>query len=198
MTNIVLARVKNTARTRNNGAFANAVRMWPGEEAYLDLDELGIESLDGSASWELVPEGEEGRAVQPMPIAPIAPHASNPEAPQMLPSGARITGTGGHTLPGTGTGAVSVAPMAPEKAATLPEPEPLPERSLEANAADAEAGEPTLLDESIPTLRQELAKIDDVAEVRRLREQEVGGKSRTGALEALDDRIFQLEEKQEG
>lgn len=194
MANVVLARVKDTPRARAHGVFANSIRMWPGETAYLDLDELGITDLSKSKSWEAVSAEEAAASVQPMPIAPVAPHAPGAEAPQVLPSGSRITGTGSHILPGTGTDAVSLEPMSPDKAATLPEPE-APARRSGAGDEPAAAEEPGLLDSAIPHLRQELAKIDDLAEVRRLRDQEVAGKSRAGALEAIDDRIFQLEEK---
>jgi hypothetical protein len=193
MANLVLARVKNTPSARKHGVFANSVRMFPGETAWLDLDELGIKSLKDSRSWEEASADE--ATIQPMPIAPVAPHAPGATEPQVLPAGARIRGTGGHIIPGSGTDAVSLRPMAPEAAAELsaqlPEPEAQPSRSEGGEGT----GEPSLLDNSVPTLRQELAKIDDLGELRRLRDQEVGGKSRSGALEAIDDRILAVEEK---
>lgn len=49
------------------------------------------------------------------------------------------------------------------------------------------------LDGSVPQLTEYLATVYDVEELRRMREAEVGGKTRSTALDAIDVRIAELE-----
>ncbi len=60
---------------------------------------------------------------------------------------------------------------------------------LEAGAGDnSDAAEPGPLDASIDDLTKHLDGVSDVAEIDRLIASEKGGKSRKGALDALDAR----------
>lgn len=61
----------------------------------------------------------------------------------------------------------------------------------DANAGDGD-GEPGPLDQSIANLEAHLEGIDDADELRALREGEVAGKSRAGALAAIDARLEAL------
>lgn len=56
-----------------------------------------------------------------------------------------------------------------------------------------ESGEPGPLDGSIESLQEHVAGVDDVAEIDRLIAAETGGKSRKGALDALEARKAELE-----
>lgn len=59
--------------------------------------------------------------------------------------------------------------------------------------ASAEIGSADPLDGSVPQLTEYLETVGDVAELRAMREAEVGGKTRTTALAAIDVRIAELE-----
>lgn len=49
------------------------------------------------------------------------------------------------------------------------------------------------LDGSVPQLTEYLATVDDVRELQRMRKAEVGGKTRSTAIDAIDVRIAELE-----
>ncbi len=105
MANLVLARV-----TTPRGVYANGVLHLQGEQLYVDLDELGIESLDDAAG--LAP-GTEGDGIATAAIASFAPRAPGATAPQGLPSGTRISGTGRQIMPtGEGENASGIEPVA--------------------------------------------------------------------------------------
>lgn len=73
-------------------------------------------------------------------------------------------------------------------------PQSVAERAdAEGAIASAEIGSPDPLDGSVPELTDYLATVDDVAELRRLRAAEVGGKTRTTAIDAIDVRIAEIE-----
>lgn len=55
------------------------------------------------------------------------------------------------------------------------------------------AAEPGPLDQSIPKLTEYLATVEDVADIDQLIADETAGKSREGALAALNDRKAELE-----
>lgn len=63
----------------------------------------------------------------------------------------------------------------------------------EGSGEGGEANEPSILDSSIADLSGKLAEIDDPAEIDRLIEMETGGKSRRGALDALEARKAEIE-----
>jgi hypothetical protein len=81
MTKLVLARV-----TSKNGLFINSALHQPGELVRVDLDELGIDSLDKSKSLEEVKEGDE-QPVSTAAIASVAPRAPGADMPQGIPPG---------------------------------------------------------------------------------------------------------------
>jgi hypothetical protein len=56
----------------------------------------------------------------------------------------------------------------------------------------AEAAEPGPLDQSVEKLTAHIATIDDPAEIERLLEGEKAGKTRTGAIAALEARLAEL------
>lgn len=59
-------------------------------------------------------------------------------------------------------------------------------------AADGEASEPGPLDQSVEDLEKHVAGIDDVDEIQTLIDAETAGKSRKGALAALEARRDEL------
>lgn len=52
--------------------------------------------------------------------------------------------------------------------------------------------DPSILDQSIAKLKADLANIEDITELERLRVMEVGGNTRKGALRAIDERISEI------
>lgn len=84
--NMVLATV-----VARNGLFYDSVLHQPGESIWVDLDKLGIKSLDESRA--LVPADDQ-EAISTMAIASVAPRAPGATMPQGLPSGTVHSGTG--------------------------------------------------------------------------------------------------------
>lgn len=78
-------------------SFLNGVRLYPGELADVDLKEMGIKSLDEASNLEAVKAGDEG--VVQTPIAPVTAYAPGATAPQGIPAGSRISGTGRTLAP---------------------------------------------------------------------------------------------------
>lgn len=151
----------------------------------------------------------------PIEIAPIAPHAPNPTQPQAVPAhgpGAAAIVARGQTryVPAEGVESYEAAEAratqlrealaaAEAQAAALREAEAAgvtaePPTRRSSRSGDTGNAEPTVLDQSIPDLEASLADINDADELQRLREQEVGGKSRSGALSAIDARIAELDQ----
>lgn len=164
----------------------------------------------------------------PVQVAPVAPHAPNPTAPQAIPAqaagGVQLAGDREY-VPADGVESSEAAAArveslkaqlaaAEEAAAALAAadpgdlaPEP-PKRRDDAAAAAAAipvrvvkddnqdggngqgsgSQEPGPLDGSIEALTTHLETVSDAAEVDRLIAAEKGGKSRVGALAALDAR----------
>ena len=60
-------------------------------------------------------------------------------------------------------------------------------------AASTDASELGPLDQSVVKLKGHLEGMDDATELQKLRDQEVAGKSRQSALDAIDDRLKALE-----
>jgi hypothetical protein len=56
--------------------------------------------------------------------------------------------------------------------------------------------DPSMLDGSIASLKERLIDMDDLAALRLLRAAEAGGKTRAGALSAIDARMAELEAEQ--
>jgi hypothetical protein len=59
--------------------------------------------------------------------------------------------------------------------------------------ASAAIGSADPLDGSVPQLTEYLAGVHDVKELQRMRKAEVGGKTRSTAIDAIDVRIAELE-----
>lgn len=117
-----------------------------------------------------------GSAKVPSPtvVAAIAPSGPNPTQPQALPPGSNQT-IGGYTGP---EGEQLVAEGA--------------DVQVEEGGASA-LSEPSALDDSIDDLKAKLASVNDLVELDQLRAAETGGKSRAGALKAIDDRKAELD-----
>lgn len=115
----------------------------------------------------------------PVAVAAIGPTGPNPTQPQALPPGAYQT-PGGYA---DATGVPLVAETTNTPAA--PAGEPVVE---EGGPATAKTQEPDALDQSVEKLTAHLETVNDPAEIDRLIAAEKGGKSRAGALSALDDR----------
>lgn len=150
----------------------------------------------------------------PVQVAPIMPHAPNPTRPQAIPGhapGDVAFAEDRNYVPGEGvesneSAEARVARLEKEladarsaaaavAADTANGDGPVaPTRRSGSAAAASGAGEPGPLDGSIPDLEKHLATINDPAEVDRLRAAEVGGKSRSGALAAIDARKAELTE----
>lgn len=100
--------------------FINGVLHFPGELAKANLTELGVSGLDAKNMSSLDPAKGAGEAIEQVPVAAVSPHAPNPEAPQGLPPGSVISGTG-RTLSPAGEGEEDLAremvPPAPPKTA---------------------------------------------------------------------------------
>lgn len=142
----------------------------------------------------------------PVQVAPVAPHAPNPTRAQALPSqpagGVSIAGDRRY-VPADGVESNEAAEARVER---LKQELADAEAAL-SNAADAGDGpvaptrrsastattEPSALDGSIADLEKHLATVNDRAELQRLREGEVSGKSRSGALAAIDTRLDELD-----
>ena len=138
MSKFVLARV-----TSKNGLFINSALHQPGELVRVDLDELGIDSLEGSKSLEAVKEGDE-QPISTAAIASVAPRAPGADMPQGIPSGTRQGSTGRFLQPTTGgenAGSIEVRPDTTE--AEL-EAEPPVRRDTDIKPADGDkpAAEP--------------------------------------------------------
>lgn len=97
MTKLVLARV-----TSKNGLFINSALHQAGELVRVDLDALGIGSLDESDSLEAVKEGDP-QPISTAAIASVAPRAPGADMPQGLPGGT-VAGSTGRFLQPTGDG----------------------------------------------------------------------------------------------
>ena len=101
---MVMARV-----TRKS--FLNGVRLYPGELVEVDLKELGIKNLGETKNLEAVGDG--GEAIEQVPVAPVTAHAPGANAPQGIPAGSRISGTGRTLAPADpGQSAEAIEPVA--------------------------------------------------------------------------------------
>jgi hypothetical protein len=69
----------------------------------------------------------------------------------------------------------------------------VPEAPVRRSGEEGKQEEPGPLDQSIPALETHLGTLNDVEELRRLRAAEEGGKSRSGALAAIDARLEELD-----
>lgn len=149
----------------------------------------------------------------PVQVAPIMPHAPNPTRAQAIPGhapGAVAFAEDREYVPGDGvesnesaearvtrleqelaTARAAAAAVAADTAKGDGPVAPTRRSSAPATGSTG-SGEPSPLDGSIPDLEKHLATVNDPAEVARLREAEVGGKSRSGALAAIDARAEEL------
>lgn len=75
--------------------FINGVLHVPGEDAYANLRELGVDSLDDESVVGLEKSSAKaGEEIQPAPIAAVAPHAPGAPNPQGIAPGTVQSGTG--------------------------------------------------------------------------------------------------------
>ena len=79
----------------------------PGEPVRVDLERLGIKSLDETDKLEAP---NKDNVVQQVEISPVAPHAPNPVQPQGEPAGGEISSTGAIIHPQPDGGAVEYKP----------------------------------------------------------------------------------------
>ena len=77
-------------------SFINGVRLYPGELVDVDLKEMGIKSLEEASNLEPANGGE---AIEQAPVAPVTAYAPGATAPQGIPAGSRISGTGRTLAP---------------------------------------------------------------------------------------------------
>lgn len=142
----------------------------------------------------------------PVQVAPVAPHAPNPTRAQALPpqpaGGVSLAGDRRY-VPADGVESNEAADARVERLKReLAQAEELLAAAGTASgdgpvaptrrSAQADPVEPGPLDQSIPDLEKHLATINDPAELERLRTAEVSGKSRTGAIAAIDARSEEL------
>lgn len=145
----------------------------------------------------------------PVQVAPVMPHAPNPTRPQAIPGqapGAVAFAEDREYVPGEGVESNESAAARVERL----EGELATARAA-ANAIAADTGNqvnqegpitparrgaatPTSgpLDGSIPDLEKHLGTVNDTAALAHLRETEVAGKNRAGALAAIDSRSEEL------
>lgn len=141
----------------------------------------------------------------PAQVAAVQPHAPNPTRPQAIPprplGSQPLVERDQRYQPSQGVEsdeakAARIAHLKEELAMLEAQAEaveearqvgPAPELEPEPRRGREEA-EPGPLDMSIPDLTTHLDTIDDPAELDRLRTAETGGKSRSGALAAIDAR----------
>lgn len=93
--------------------FINNVLHLPGEDAYANLDELGVKSLDDDSVVGLEKKStSSAEVIGSVPIAAVAPHAPGAPNPQGIAPGTRVSGTGRFVTP----------PVAPEQPDTVVQP----------------------------------------------------------------------------
>jgi hypothetical protein len=159
------------------------------------------------------PEDAAKLVVAPGPrfIAPVMPHAPTAVHPQGLPpqraGGLQLAGNHlrqYHAAEGAQSNEDAEARVK-QLREELAEAEAVAESVRKARAelaeeaprrrgAPAASGEPGILDRSITDLETYIETINDREELTRLRDAEVGGKSRTGALAAIDNRLASLDD----
>jgi hypothetical protein len=101
-----MAKDKITRALVTMPTFINGVLHQPGEVAAVDLDALGVKSLDdkhedGSSKTPglVAHSAKDDEPVTQVAVAAVAPHAPDAPNPQGLPTGTVISGTGRHILP---------------------------------------------------------------------------------------------------
>ncbi|MFY9350531.1 MAG: hypothetical protein WBL20_16880 [Sphingobium sp.] len=96
-----MTKIVDAVVTGKNGYFDGSFHV-PGERVRVDLDALGIKSLDESDTLSAPEAGDKPAQVE---VAAVAPHAPEPEAPQGYPAGGKIASTGEilHPTPEGGT-----------------------------------------------------------------------------------------------
>lgn len=160
-----------------------------------------------------------GVNLAPIQVAPIQPHAPNPTQPQAIPAqpagGVSIAGDQNY-VPADGVESKEAAKArvedlerqletaraaaeaadgvepSPSPAATPVAVPPLRRATTAAEVPAAPVAEPGALDQSVPDLEAHLQTVDDPAELQRLRDAETAGKSRKGALDAIDARFAEV------
>lgn len=168
MTNIVPAVVVSP-----NGYFDGSLRL-PGERISVDLDALGLTSLDQSKQLSAPKGGEANVQVE---IAAVAPHAPNPGAPQGFPAGGKMTSTGEVVHPGADGGTIQYVPAsgASDTGAKVDTDGP-----LAFVAAD-------IIDGNVPDILPRLSALtdDQLAEVKLA--EEARETPRLGVLKGIED-----------
>lgn len=156
--NVVLARV-----TAIGGMYINSVLHQRGEQLYVDLDALGIKSLDEAGGLE--PGDESGEGVATAPLASVAPRAPGATMPQGAPPGSVQSGTGRILMPageGENAGSVEVRPDT-----TVAELEAEPPIRRDTDISETGTGEGDGEDEDVAALvaANTKAQLLDLAEV---------------------------------
>lgn len=147
----------------------------PGEVFAFDTNAKKSPAKKGEKRDKGIADVGTAKVPSPAVIAAIAPAGPNPTQPQTLPSGSNqtiggYTGPQGEQLLAEGGGGVQVE----EGGASV-------------------LTEPSALDGSIDDLKTHLSTVNDAAELDQLRAAETAGKSRAGALKAIDDRKAELD-----
>jgi len=95
--------------------FINGSLHFPGEAANVNLDQLGVDSLDAKNVSSLEPLGKDEASVliERVQVAPVAPHAPDPTAPQGLAPGSVISGTGKTLTPADADSEAMASEMVP-------------------------------------------------------------------------------------
>ena len=98
--------------------FINGSLHFPGEATNANLDQLGVDSLDAKNVSSLEPLGknEASDLIERVQVAPVAPHAPDPTAPQGLAPGSVISGTGKTLSPPGADADVLATEMVPPEA----------------------------------------------------------------------------------
>lgn len=101
--------------------FINGVLHMPGEDAYANLDDLGVSSLDEKHDGKSLTPGLTAHAaskaekVVDAPIAAVAPHAPDAPNPQGMAPGTVQSGTGRLIQPATFDGEPAHSPVGATK-----------------------------------------------------------------------------------
>ncbi len=123
----------------------------------------------------------------PVVVAAIGPTGPQPTQPQVIPPGAMQT-LGGYS---DAQGNRLIAEGSAE-AIQVEEGGPSTNATGNTGGASEKPAEPGPLDQSVADLTKHLDGMSNVDDVQALRDQEVAGKSRKGALDAIDARLETL------
>lgn len=104
-------KIVRAAVTGPRPTFINGVLHLPGEDAYVNLTDLGISALGDKTPGLEKHSTDKHEEVVDAPIAAVAPHAPDAPNPQGIAPGTLISGTGRLITPSAGEGDAARAPV---------------------------------------------------------------------------------------